>query len=93
MGWTFVWLMVALKIPIAGLFYIVWWAIKSTDEEPVSGGDGDGGVRPPQRPHRRGPNPRRRGPHGAAAMHQPAPRTRPVVHARAAPAGRHARKI
>ena len=32
MGWGFVWLMLVLKIPIAMLLYIVWWAIKQTDE-------------------------------------------------------------
>ena len=36
MGWGFVWLMLVLKIPIAMLLYIVWWAIKQSDaEEPA----------------------------------------------------------
>ena len=43
MGWGFVWLMLVLKIPIAMLLYIVWWAIKQTDEEPASGSSDDGG--------------------------------------------------
>ena len=37
MGWTFIWLMLLLKIPIGGLLWIVWWAIHKTDEEPVGG--------------------------------------------------------
>ncbi len=76
MGWTFVWLMVALKIPIAALLYIVWWAVRQSDEPAGTGGDG--GVRPPHRPRvprhprRRGP----RGPHGAPGVTPPRPRTR-----------------
>jgi hypothetical protein len=77
MGWTFFWLMVVLKIPIAALLYIVWWAIHSTDE--TEAGDGsDGGIRPPHRP-RVPPHPRTRGPHGDPAAAPPQPRTRPVV--------------
>jgi hypothetical protein len=80
MGWTFVWLMVALKVPIAALLYIVWWAIHQTDEEALA--DDDGGVRPPHRP-RVPRHPRRRGPHGDDAMAMPVPRTRHKVAARA----------
>ena len=29
MTWTFVWLMLGLKIPIAALAYIIWWAVKA----------------------------------------------------------------
>jgi hypothetical protein len=64
-GWTFFWMMVVLKVPIAALLYIVFWAIRQTDAEPT--GDGDGGIRPPRHPrppHR----PRRRGPHGAPGV-------------------------
>ncbi|HZO36467.1 MAG TPA: hypothetical protein VFB41_06275 [Solirubrobacteraceae bacterium] len=90
MGWTFFWLMVVLKVPIAGLFYIVWWAVHQTDEDPVSDGDGGSGVPPHPSPSpRRGPWPRRRGPHGAPAQQQPAPRTRTPVHARGVSAERH----
>ena len=28
MTWGFLWLMLALKIPLAALIYLVWWAIK-----------------------------------------------------------------
>lgn len=73
MGWAFLWLMVALKIPIAALLYIVWWAIKQSDDEPIAD-SGDGGVRPPHRP-RVPRHPRRRGPHGAPGLGAP-PRSR-----------------
>jgi hypothetical protein len=64
MGWTFFWLMVALKVPIAALFYIVHWAIKQSDADAPTAGN-DGGIKPsPHRP-RVPRHPRRRGPHGA----------------------------
>lgn len=74
MGWTFFWLMVALKVPIAALLYIVWWAIHQTDEDEAPAG-GDGGVRPPHRP-RLPRHPRRRGPHGAPGAAGAPPRVR-----------------
>jgi hypothetical protein len=80
--WTFVWLMVGLKIPIAALIYIVWWAVKDPPE-PVPAPDdrGDGNDRtatPHNHPrHPRKPLPRhpRRGPHGGLAP-APPPRMR-----------------
>ena len=83
MGWTFVYLMVFLKLPILALLYIVWWAARQTAEPATSSDDGGGGVRRnphPRRPLR--PHPRR-GPHTAAAPPAP-PRVRTVV-ARARP--------
>jgi hypothetical protein len=80
MGWGFVWLMLVLKIPIAMLLYIVWWAVHQTDEEPTSGESGDGGSKLPVHPHGpHGPFPRppRRGPHGDPAPPSP-PRVRTV---------------
>jgi hypothetical protein len=81
-GWTFVYLMLILKLPIAGLLYLVWWAIHQSDE-PTQNGDEGGGSKVPRRPH---PHPRlprhpRRGPHGGDAVPAPA-RTRHVVAAR-----------
>ena len=76
MGWGFVWLMLVLKIPIAMLLYIVWWAIKQTDEEPASGSSDDGGSKVPAHP-RDFPRPPRRGPHGDPAPPSPS-RVRPV---------------
>ena len=79
--WGFLWVMVALKIPLAMLLYIVWWAIRS-QPEPVAGDARDGGIG--DRPHgpRPGPSrPPRRGPHGEPAPPAP-PRTRPPAVAR-----------
>lgn len=68
----FVYLMVVLKIPIALLLYLVWWAVHQVpDPEPETPG-GDGGSRRPLHP--RGPLPRspRRGPHAGAPPAPPA---------------------
>jgi hypothetical protein len=77
MTWGFLWLMVALKIPIAALLYLVWWAVKQTPEEaePASGGDGGSKIDHPRRPFPRHP---RRGPHGDPLPASP-PRVRTVV--------------
>jgi hypothetical protein len=64
--------MLALKVPIAALIYIVWWAIKQEQDE--SSSDEDGGVKRHNRPHPPRPFPRRprRGPHGDPAPSPPA---------------------
>jgi len=74
---TFIWLMVALKIPIAALLYLVHWAIKQTPETAEEPG---GRARRRPDPHPRSPLPRspRRGPHGAPAPASP-PRVRSVT--------------
>jgi hypothetical protein len=73
--WGFLWLMLALKIPIAALIYIVWWAVKQTPEESPSSDD-DGGIkRHPPHPRRPFPRHPRRGPHGEPAPSAP-PRVR-----------------
>jgi hypothetical protein len=81
MEWTgFLFLMVALKIPLGMLLYLVWWAVRQTpDEENVPPG-GDGGSRVGDRRHPPRPFPRlpRRGPHGDPAPTAP-PRTRTTV--------------
>jgi len=66
-SWTFVYLMVGLKIPIAALLYLVWWAIHQVPE-PAEPAAGEGGVRKPRHPRPQLPrNPRRpRGQHGVA---------------------------
>ena len=78
MTWTFLYLMLILKLPIAGLLWLVWWAIKQDVDEPVAKDD-DGGSRR-ERHHPRLPLPRtpRRGPHGTPAPTPPA-RVRTVV--------------
>jgi hypothetical protein len=80
---AFIFLMVVLKIPIAALLYIVWWAIRATPETDVGAGRDDGGTKAPRpaqprHPRDRRPNPRRRGPHGAPVCAPPA-RTRSLV--------------
>jgi hypothetical protein len=77
-SWTFVYLMVALKLPIAALLWIVWWAIHA-EPEPVEDQPGDDGGTKVER-HPRKPLPRnpRRGPHGDPAPRSPA-RTRTVL--------------
>jgi hypothetical protein len=80
-AWTFIWLMVFLKIPIVALFLIVRWAVRQTPEA-ASGGDGGIGPRPgplhPSHPRARLPRTPRRGPHGGAPPVPPA-RVRTVV--------------
>jgi hypothetical protein len=63
--------MLALKIPLAALIYIVWWAVKQEPETEAR--DDDGGIKRP-RPHPPKPFPRRprRGPHGDPAPPPPA---------------------
>ena len=77
MGWTMLYLFVALKIPILVLGYIVWWAVHQTDD-PVTGVSDDGGSKTRPHPRRRLPRPPRRGPHGDAAP-LPPPRVRSVT--------------
>ena len=69
MDWTFVYLMVFLKIPILLLGWIIWWAIHNVDEEAVTDhqdGDDDGGIGKPTHPRGPKPRPARRGPHPGA---------------------------
>jgi hypothetical protein len=76
--WGFIWLMFILKIPIFGLFGIVYWAIKQPADEP----QGEQPVRPtvePVHPRSRVRRPKRpRGPHGDP-LPLPPPRSRPVT--------------
>jgi hypothetical protein len=77
MGWTMLYLFVALKIPILAAIYIVWWAVKQ-EPDPNEDARDDGGTK--KRPHpvpRRGPKPPRRDPHGAPEPPSP-PRVRTV---------------
>jgi hypothetical protein len=75
-AWTFIWLMVFLKIPIVALFLLVRWAVGQSPES-ASGEDGGIGPRPrpvhPHHPRARLPRPPRRGPrHGAPSPPSPA---------------------
>jgi hypothetical protein len=68
--WAVFWLAVILKIPIAALLAIVWWAVRKPPV-PETEGEGDGGLRRgPHHPRIQPPQPPRRGPH---ADPQPAP--------------------
>ena len=73
MTWGFLWLMLALKIPLAGLIYIVWWAIKQEPEETPSptttAASSAASARTRAKPFPRHP---RRGPHGDPAPPPPA---------------------
>jgi hypothetical protein len=78
MGWTMLYLFVALKIPIVAAIWIVYWAVKQVPDPEEDTRD-DGGTRR-KRPHpipRRGPKPPRRDPHGAPEPPSP-PRIRTV---------------
>jgi hypothetical protein len=77
MTWGFIWLMVILKVPIAALIYLVWWAVRQEPEQPGTDSGGDGGSKVP---HPRPPLPRtpRRGPHGDPMPSAP-PRVRSVT--------------
>ena len=56
MSATFIFLMFVLKLPIFGLFYIVWWAVRSVPE-PEAIPDEDGGTKKPLQPRPRHPRP------------------------------------
>jgi hypothetical protein len=85
--WTFIWLMVFLKIPIVALFLLVRWAVAQTPES-SSGQDGGIGPAPrplhPHHPRTRLPRSPRRGPHGEPAPVSP-PRVRTAAFARGRP--------
>lgn len=67
-SWTFLYLMIGLKIPIAALLYLVWWAIHQVPET-AEPGAGEGGSRRPRHP--RPPLPRRPRPRGAHGLPVP----------------------
>jgi hypothetical protein len=90
-AWTFIWLMVILKIPVVALFLLVRWAIRQEPlEEPAT--DEDGGIsvgprgpRHPSHPRPRLPRTPRRGPHRGLPVPSAPRRVRAVVaHARLA---------
>ena len=71
MTWTFVYLMVGLKIPIAALLYLVWWAIHQTPETEEAPPGADDHEFRRWRPLPRRPRDPRRGPHAPSS--QPLP--------------------
>lgn len=74
---AFIFLMLVLKIPIAMLLYIVWWAIHATPE-PDTGPDDEGGSKLPRHPRPPRPSRPRRSPHGQPEHSSP-PRVRRTV--------------
>jgi hypothetical protein len=81
--------MLALKIPIAALLWLVWWAIHQ-EPEPADEARDDGGSKHPRHPRPPlGGRPRRRGPHGAP-LPVPPSRARITV-LRGKVSGRHPR--
>jgi hypothetical protein len=83
-AWMFVWLMVILKIPIAALLALVWWASKEPagqDPEPARVDPRE--QHDPLPPWPRRPRPPRRGPHA-----EPPPRTPSRVRAHGRRLGR-----
>jgi hypothetical protein len=62
-AWEFLFMMLALKIPIVYLGAVVWYAIKAEPEPDGSEQEDPSIWRPWRRPA--GPRPRRGGPHGS----------------------------
>jgi hypothetical protein len=69
-GWALFYMFVVLKIPIALMLWIVWWAVReepAADETDVDGTGGGG-----DHPRPRKPRPPRRGPHADPLPKPPA---------------------
>ncbi len=83
MDWGFIWIMFVLKVPVIALLWLVWWAIRQTDDPGgEEGTGGDGGSKRPRHPRPKRPSsPRCRGPHGGAPTPSPA-RVRTVARSR-----------
>jgi hypothetical protein len=62
-AWEFLFMMLALKIPIIYLGFVVWYAIKAEPESDAD--DQDSSIWRPWRHRPAGPRPRRGGPHGS----------------------------
>lgn len=85
--WAVFWIAVVLKIPLAMLLFLVWWAVKSPPAPEVDDDDGGGSDRDPRpHPRNRPPRPPRRGPHREPAPAQPR-RVRVARGRRRVPAG------
>ena len=69
--WAVFWLAVILKIPIAALLYIVWWALRDPPVPQGDAEDGGGGTLRDPHPRIRPPQPPRRGPHDDPAPAAP----------------------
>jgi hypothetical protein len=76
----FVWMMLALKVPIAALLYLVWWASRAPEAAEPEQRDLQPLEPPRDHPRPRKPRPPRRGPHAEPVPAAAPKRTR--VHAR-----------
>ena len=52
MTWGFIWIMLALKIPLIALLWIVWWAVRAEPETEQRPNGDDGGTKRPRHPRR-----------------------------------------
>ena len=87
-GWSFVYMMVVLKIPLLALLWLVWWSIRAEPAPAEADGETGGGGRRHPRPRR--PRPPRRGPHAGTALAAPVRnRFRSNARAREARPARH----
>ncbi len=83
--WFWIWLVVALKIPLIAVCWILWHAIRQTGEQVVDeGGPGGAGVRYE-------PGPRTRGPHDP--RFDTVPRRDPLRHSRRRDPGHNRQQI
>jgi hypothetical protein len=82
-AWTFIWLMLILKIPVVALLLLVRWAVRQEPEDSL--GEDDGGIsfdprpRHPSHPRPRLPRSPRRGPHHGSPTPSSPPRVRRAV--------------
>ena len=60
---AFIWLMFIMKLPLAALLYLVWWATRAPEPEEVHDEPRGGGNDRHRPPRPRNPRPPRRGPH------------------------------
>lgn len=63
MGWTFFYMFVILKIPVAFALWLVWWSVREQPATEEDRSDGGGGSRRERHPRPPRPRPPRRGPH------------------------------
>jgi hypothetical protein len=63
--WEIVFVLLILKLPVAYVCWVIWWAVKSEPELGLGGETGGGQLWTPWRHRRRGPRRPRNGPHGA----------------------------
>jgi hypothetical protein len=78
MTWTFIFLMVVLKLPIVALLLLVFWAIRQQPDNGDQQGDDEGGSHKPRHPRPPLQPLPRRGPHHGARPPAPPSRVRAI---------------